>query len=205
MDDPARVQQLLALSPRAVAVVLVDLQNDFCHPEAFGQNPPVNTLNAAMAIRANAFATHAAERGFRVIYTRQELDPDRLSERQRRWEVQSQLCRSGSWGSQLFVPPVEGAAVVTKDRFDVWQSQAFLKRLEDWEIDGIIICGLELQCCLLYAVLGASERGFHYVVPLNLVSGLDSCETTSNRAVKDFLRFVQPTVADAYDLLAVDV
>jgi hypothetical protein len=37
--DLDRVEQLLALPSRAVAVVLVDLQNDFCHPEAFGQNP----------------------------------------------------------------------------------------------------------------------------------------------------------------------
>jgi nicotinamidase-related amidase len=201
VSDLTRVQQLLALPSRAVAVVLVDLQNDFCHPEAFGQNPPVNTHNAAMASRANAFAARAAEQGFRVIYTRQELDPDRLSERQRRWEVRSELCRSGSWGSQLFVTPVDGAAVVTKDRFDVWQSQAFRQQLEDWEIDGLIICGLELQCCLLHAVLGASERGFHYAVPLDLVSGLDSCDTTSNRAVRDYLRLVHPTVADAAGLL----
>lgn len=45
---------------------------------------------------------------------------------------------------------------------------------------------------MLYAVLGAAERGYHYVVPQDLVSGQDPGEDTSNKAVRDYLRFHQP-------------
>lgn len=175
-----------------VAVVLIDFQNDFCGPEVAGDGPVTNTNNAAAALRANAFAREAASLGARVVYTQQVLDLDRLTERQRRWERADGLCAAGSWGAELFIPPVPGSEVIVKDRFDSWQSAAFEEFLTAADIDGLVICGVELVCCVLYAILGASERGYHYVVPPDLVSGQDFGDETDNRAVRDFLRFNQP-------------
>jgi nicotinamidase-related amidase len=175
-----------------VAVVLIDFQNDFCSPEVAGDGPVTNTNNAAAALRANAFAREAASLGARVVYTQQVLDLDRLTERQRRWERTDGLCAAGSWGAELFIPPVPGSEVIVKDRFDSWQSAAFEEFLTAADIDGLVICGVELVCCVLYAILGASERGYHYVVPPDLVSGQDFGDETDNRAVRDFLRFNQP-------------
>jgi nicotinamidase-related amidase len=175
-----------------VAVVLIDFQNDFCSPEVAGDGPATNTNNAAAALRANAFARDAASLGARVVYTQQVLDLERLTERQRRWERADGLCAAGSWGVELFIPPVPGSEVIVKDRFDSWQSAAFEEFLTTADIDGLVICGVELVCCVLYAILGASERGYHYVVPPDLVSGQDFGDETDNRAVRDFLRFNQP-------------
>ena len=36
------------------------------------------------------------------------------------------LCRMGSWEAELFIEPVPGSVIVTKPRFDVWQSPEFL-------------------------------------------------------------------------------
>jgi nicotinamidase-related amidase len=102
----------------------------------------------------------------------------------------------------LFVQPVPSSRVVRKDRFDVWQSREFLDVLWEWDVDGMVIGGVELQCCVLYAALGADERGFHYVVPQDLVSGMDRCEATSNRAVRDYLRSAHPSPDSADVLLA---
>lgn len=166
---------------------MVDFQNDFCSPEVAVDCPPVNTHNAATGRRANVFAARAAELGSRVIYTRHVLDLDRLTWRQRRWEEPDGLCAAGSWGAELFVDPVSGADVVVKDRFDTWQSQEFVDVLETRDIDGLVICGVERVCCILYAVPGAQERGYHYLVPRDLVCGQDFGDETDNRAVRDFL------------------
>ncbi len=180
------------LSPRRVAVVMVDFQNDFCSPEVFSNGPVTNTGNAETARRANAFARHAAGLGARVVYTRQVLDMDHLTARQRRWERPDGLCAAGTWGADLFVTPVPGSSVVVKYRYDCWQSPSFVGFLEDNDIDGLVICGVELVCCVLYAVLGAAERGYHYVVPQDLVSGQDPGDESDNKAVRDYLRFNQP-------------
>jgi len=112
-------------------------------------------------------------------------------------------------GAELFVEPIPGAAVVTKDRFDCWQSAEFVRCLDSRRIDGLIIGGLiiggvELVCCVLYAVLGAAERGYRYLVPEHLVSGQDTGDETDNRAVRDWLRFNQPKnlVEDESQILA---
>jgi nicotinamidase-related amidase len=201
-EPVGRVDRLLALDPGRVAVVLVDFQRDFCGPPGVEAGRAGTDANARTAVRANAFAAEAARSGVRVIYSQQVLDPDRLTPRQRRWEAGSRLCLAGSAGADLFLPPVPGARVVRKHRFDIWQSQEFLDVLAEWDIDGLVIGGVELQCCVLYAVLGGEERGFHYVVPQDLVSGIDRCETTSNRVVRDYLRFAHPSPESSAGLLA---
>ena len=186
------VEGFFSLPPQRVAVVMIDFQHDFCSPVVFGDHPVTNTHNAETARRANSFARQARDLGARVVYTQQILDFNRLTERQRRWERLDGLCAVGSWGAELFVEPVPGAEIVVKDRFDCWRSVPFVDFLEANDVDGLIICGVELVCCVLFAVLGASERGYHYLVPQDLISGQDPGDETDNKAVRDFLHFNQP-------------
>lgn len=188
----AKAADLLSLPLERVAVVLVDFQNDFCSPEVGGGDPPPNVNNERTARLANAFAYEAATLGAHVIYTQQVLDWGALTSRQRRWETPAGLCVAGSWGAELYLPPVPGSITVVKHRFDCWQSLDFVRELEQRDIDGLIICGVELVCCVLYAILGASERGYHYLVPTDLISGRDTGDATDNKAVRDYLRLNQP-------------
>ncbi len=101
------LSEVTRLEPERVAVVLVDLQNDFCRGQAG---------NTATAERAQRFAAEAMALGAEVIYTRQVLDWDGLTPRQRHWETPSGLCAAGSTGAEFFVEPLLGATVVTKYR-----------------------------------------------------------------------------------------
>lgn len=202
MGQPDQLDELGKLEPHRVAVVLVDFQNDFCRPAPTEEGQLQTQANAETAWRANDFAAKAASLGMRVIYSQQVLDPARLTPRQRRWEQNSKLCLAGSAGAELFVEPVGGSRTVRKYRFDVWHSPEFRQALSDWDINGLIIGGVELICCVLYAVLGAEENGYAYVVPQDLVSGMRSSEQVANRAVRAYLQAVHPTVEHAADLLS---
>jgi nicotinamidase-related amidase len=202
MQRPTRAgQSFFDLSPNQVAVLLVDFQNDFCSPELFKGSAPTNTLNAETAVRASEFAARAAAYGCRVIYSRQVFNLSKLTERQKQWERPDELCAEGSWGAELFVEPVPPAHIVTKHRFDIWQSAEFLKILDELMVEGLIIAGVELQCCVLYAVLGAEERGFHYVVAQDLVSGQDPGRDTYNRAVREYLRITHGALESSLSIL----
>jgi nicotinamidase-related amidase len=201
VSERDRFEAFLSVELSRVAVVLVDFQRDFCEAGSFGGDPPNITANAETAVRANTFALAASRLGVTTIYTREVLDFERLDERQRRWEEGSQTCRVGTPGAELFVEPVPGSVVVEKLRFDIWQSEAFTGVLDDLAIDALVIGGVELQCCVLYAVLGARERGYHYVVPQDLVSGLDTRDATTNRAARDLLRFAHPSPESSTVLL----
>ena len=176
------------LAPEQVVVLMIDFQNAFCNPDSSPLND--KTANEATARRANAFALRASQLGASVVYTREVLDPDRLDARQRRWAEEAPLCAKGSWEAELYLDPVPGSAIVTKDRFDLWRSAEFNDYLAQRRPEGFVICGVELCCCVLYAVLGADERGYRYVVPQDLVSGIDTGATTYNRAVREFLKTV---------------
>lgn len=190
LEGNARVDQndVASLDPRGVAVLMVDFQNQFCHPNA-ATSGSSNRANGATAERANVFARRAADLGAHVVYTQQVFDPAELTERQRRWDEELGLCRKGSWEAGLFVEPVPGSHTIEKHRFDVWQSVPFASWLAAHEIDGLVIAGVELRCCVLFAVMGADERGYRFTVPLDLVSGLDDGDATYNKATRDFLRF----------------
>jgi len=189
-----------ALDPHRVAVVMVDFQNQFCHPNAATADSS-NRTNRVTAERANVFAQHATDLGAHVVYTRQVFDPAELTERQRRWDEELGLCRKGSWETELFVEPVAGSHTIEKHRFDIWQSAPFASWLAAHDIDGLVIAGVELRCCVLFAVMGADERGYQLTVPLDLVSGQDDGEATYNKAARDFLRFTYEAPASSGFLL----
>jgi nicotinamidase-related amidase len=178
---------LVGLMPRQVVVLMIDLQNAFCHPDSHTVNDKIS--NEAMARRASAFALRASRLGASVLYSRQVMDPGALTARQLHWDETDGICRKGSWDAELYVTPVSGSTVVTKNRFDIWQSREFLAYVEQRDPEGFVICGFELCCCILFAVLGADERGYRYVVPQDLVSGVDTGDSTYNRAVRDYLRY----------------
>lgn len=201
VGEPVEVSEFRKLEPGRVAAVMVDFQNDFCRSSVPGQDGAQISGNAETARRANVFAGRAAVLGVRVIYSQQVMDAARLTPRQRRWEKDSQLCLAGSAGADLFIQPVAGSRIVRKYRYDIWQSPEFLAALADWDIDGLVIGGVELTCCVLHAVLGAEERGYQYVVPMDLVSGIRSSEPVANGAVRDYLRSVHPHIERADDLL----
>lgn len=193
---------LADVPPARVGVLMVDFQNQFCDPRACGDGPVTNTHNAVAAHRANAFAAAAAKLGAKVIYTRQVLDLGQLSARQRRWDEQLGVCKKGSWEAELFIEPVPGSVVVTKPRFDVWQSREFLDYLAADPVDGFVIAGVELRCCVLFATFGADERGYRFVVPQDLVSGLDPGDDTYNLAARHLLTELYDLQVTSCELLA---
>lgn len=183
------------LDPTQIALLLVDFQNDFCAA------PTGTANNATTARRANAFAASATAAGMHVIYTQQIYDPGRLTPRQQRSAADNELCVAGTTGADLFIAPVAGARVAHKDRYDIWSSaevRSDPRRLEHGRADHR---RRRVKCCVLYAALGADERGYHYAVPQDLVSGIDECDETSDRAVRDYLTFAHPSPAVASELL----
>ena len=179
---------VIDIEPANIAVVLIDFQNSFCLQ---GTGPVDDkTSNRKAALRSNEFATAANRLGSKIVYTKQVLDPDLVTPRQREWAVAENICPKGSWESDLFLEPVSGATVVTKYRFDIWQSKEFLQFVETTKPDGFVFAGVELCCCVLFAVLGADERGFRYSVPMDLVSGIDSGNDTYNKAVREYLKLI---------------
>jgi nicotinamidase-related amidase len=174
------------LAPEKVAVVLVDFQNGFCHEDADASDNKVSNRKAAL--RANAFAATASRLGAYIVYTKQILDPEHPTPRQCEWAIPENICPKGSRESELYIEPIPGSTIVTKYRFDIWQSDEFLRFMDRTDPEGLVIEGVELCCCALFAVLGADERGYRVSVPMDLVSGIDDRNETYNRYIRDYFK-----------------
>jgi hypothetical protein len=72
------------------------------------------------------------------------------------------------------------------------------------EISSSLASNCRVRGCRVKAALrapGAEERGFHYVVPQEPVSGMLSSEQVANRPVRDYVRSMHPSVDYAEALL----
>lgn len=122
------------VDPTTAAVVVVDMQNDYCHPE--GAQAAIGAdvhLSAEMAPRLRVLLAEARAAGVRCIFVRTQHSPwtnsdvwlNRGSRRHRRDEVR--LCMPGTWGAEFYegIEPRQSADwdpgrhdfVVTKHRY----------------------------------------------------------------------------------------
>ena len=69
-------------------------------------------------------------------------------------------------------------------------------------MDGFVIAGAELRCCVLFAAFGADERGYRFVVPQDLVSGLDIGDGSYNDTARRLLAELYHAPDTARPLLA---
>lgn len=67
---------------------------------------------------------------------------------------------------QRFVPP---AVVIDKEVYSPWVDTSLDDMLRQRDVDSLIISGAETDVCVLAAVLGAVDRGYRVVVPVDAI------------------------------------
>jgi nicotinamidase-related amidase len=160
----------ISLDPAKTAVVVIDLENEFCAPAGN------NYLGAAVegAVRASAALIDRARAvGSRMIWVQSVRAPDALEFTA--FGRKPHLI-DGTWAVE-YTPPLKvltGEPVIKKrshDCFNHTDLDGYLERNKivapEWSI---IVVGVGLQICVNHAVLGFSVRDYQVVVPLDCVS-----------------------------------
>lgn len=174
------------IDPKKTLVLVIDLQNDFCHEKSVLSKKLSRNRKCAVAVYK--FIEEAKKRGVDVAFTQQIYDESKLTPRQKQYYKKhgNICCKKESFGAEYYQYQPQKDRLFVKYNFDIWQNKKFIKFLDDKKIDTLIITGVELPCCVLYAVLGADERGFNVIIPKDLVSGVDGDE----RNHKDLLNII---------------
>ncbi len=196
------------LEPEKTAVLVIDLQNDFCHERSVLKGK--RTRNKGCAGRVYEFIRFAEQAGAVVLFTQQIFDPPKFNWRQKKYyrklasgEKESfgaykgkikVPCVKGSFGAEYFnyKPPKDRLFV--KNNFDIWQNEKFVNFLDKNHIETLVVTGVEIACCILYTILGAEERGFNIVVPEDLVSGVDEGKKNQESLLKIINEMYAPVV-----------
>jgi nicotinamidase-related amidase len=193
------------IAPGAAALVLIDVQNDFCAPEgATGRTGQSMKMIGAAVDRIKLLLDAARKAGLFVVHVRAEYgelyrhvgSPYRfpasegrepavwtasaadLSASKRYPAGDTEICAHGSWGAAFVdgIEPLPGEAVVAKHRFSAFADTGLDLLLRARGIRSLVLAGVTTNCCVESTAREAVMRDFYLVVAGDCV------------AVKDHLR-----------------
>ena len=151
------------------ALLLVDLQNDFLHPDgAYARGGAVSEPARALPTRLAPAVAVARRQGIPVIATCFTLVPDRNGEpmvaehlRTLRPFLRRGDFAAGSWGHSVVdeLQPVD--AVVEKVAYSAFLHTRLEWLLRQWNVDHITVAGIVTNGGVASTVRDAHARGFH--------------------------------------------
>ncbi|WP_416904372.1 cysteine hydrolase family protein [Micromonospora echinospora] len=198
-------------SPLRTAVLVIDMQQDFCSPTgamaALGADVRVN---AELARRLPDFLDRARTAGCVVVWVRQAAHEQLVSPaRQARAEAMGRspldVCAAGSWGAQLAdgLVPAPGDCHLEKTRYSAFVGTPLHNLLRARGRDHVVVVGTAANVCVDSTIRDAYMADLAVTMPTDLVGwtradladaairnlGFYFCEaTTSTRLVADWSR-----------------
>ena len=163
----------LHLDPATTAILVVDMQNDFCHLGGFYAKNGQDI--AGLAAPAPAIATlldTARHTGARVIYTRIVRHPvtgpaeGRHRLVPKRWFSYGDRLMDGSWGAAIIDPltPRPEEMVIDKHGYSAFHMTTLEATLRTANIQTVVLCGVVTYACVLATAFDAFDLGFDVVL-----------------------------------------
>ena len=161
----------MALYDGRTALIAVDLQNDFAHPDG-----SLFVAGAAQAVAAvNREITVAGEAGALVVYT-QDWHPERTRHFETDGGVWPVHCVGGTWGAEFHAELVVGAGPVVRkgvDGEDGYSGFSMMdpggggraateldSLLRERDVERVVVVGLATDYCVKETVLDAVRLGY---------------------------------------------
>ncbi|SHH45905.1 cysteine hydrolase family protein [Halobaculum gomorrense] len=150
--------------PDRTAVVVVDMQNGFCHPDGSLYAEP----SEAAIDPVRTLAERAGDAGARVVYTRDVHPPEQFDgahyyDEFDRW---GEHVVEGSWDAELVdnLPTAEADHVVEKHTYDAFHDTELEGWLDARGVDDLLVCGTLANVCVLHTAGSAGLRDYRPVV-----------------------------------------
>lgn len=164
-----RVQELLGTTPSALLVV--DIQNDYIHPEgSAGKGGRDTSASIAMMPRLHRLIAAARERNIPIFYLRNWHSPNTnsvawASRRAAHRGVGGEAGQAGTWGAEWYeVEPGPDDVVINKHRYDGFLGTPLETILRTRGIETAVVCGVATNVCVESTARAAHMRDFHLVL-----------------------------------------
>ena len=172
--DDWREQALSKIDPARTALLVIDLQRDFCSDDgalaALGSD--VSPCRAVADRIARSLPTIRAEVAltafFQLIY-----DPEKMSESQCERLVRNGrpiICAPESAGSELVIKPAPGDLVFTKHRYSAFSNDRLRHLLHERSISTVAVVGVDTHICVEGTVRQGYDLGYRMIVLSDLVA-----------------------------------
>lgn len=180
----------IRLDPGRVGLIVIDMQNSFCHPEgararAFGRDSSGVEMVRAIIPNVLRLINACRELGVRIWFTRQVHYPNDLRRAARlipshldRRGVKLELSHRGTWEAELVdeikrqVRPED--EVIIKHRASAFYNSPLEPELRMSGIQVLIIAGTTTSFCVDSTIRDAYMRDFDVLVPAECVADTDA-------------------------------
>jgi len=163
----------MQLDADSTAVVVVDMQNGFCHPDgalyAPGSEDAIEPVGDVVAA--------AREAGAPVVWTRDVHPPEQFDDAHYydefdRW---GEHVLEGSWEAEIVdeLDPREEDLVVVKHTYDAFYRTQLEGWLETHGVDDLVICGTLANVCVLHTASSAGLRDYRPVLVEDAVGAIE--------------------------------
>jgi ureidoacrylate peracid hydrolase len=155
------------------ALLVIDMQNAFIHPEGSLSKMGLDTSRTSMAIGPiqNIIAAFRNQKR-PVIYIQHTHQPDG-SDGGMIAKVFPPImalghCFEGSWDQQIIaeLPPQEGDYILKKSRFSAFYNTTLDEMLRDMDVDQLVVTGIATNVCVESTVRDAFYRDYNVFVPV---------------------------------------
>ncbi|MFC7239470.1 cysteine hydrolase family protein [Saliphagus sp. GCM10025317] len=161
------------LEPNTTAVVVVDMQNGFCHPDGALYAPGSESVIEPIA----TLVERAREAGSRIVYTRDVHPPEQFDDNHYydefdRW---GEHVLEGSWEAELVdeLDVRDEDLVVEKHTYDAFHETQLDGWLSARGIKDLVICGTLANVCVLHTGGSAGLRDYRPLMVSDCIGALE--------------------------------
>ncbi len=174
------VLEKVELKPRETALIIIDMQNDFAHPN--GKLFVPTAKDTIPVIRK--LLEKARKSGVTVIYTmdtHMKDDPE--------FSIWGEHTVEGTWGWEIVdeLKPEENDIIIRKMRYDGFFGTPLDHILRIRNIKNLIITGTVANICVLHTAGTAALLGYKIVVPIDAISALNEFDMYASLRQISFL------------------
>ncbi len=171
------------IPPAECAVIVVDVQNDYCHDEGvFGRSGAALGAIQAAADRIEGLVEVARRAGVPVIWVRTEHGPftDSPMWLGRGVRQRGPICSAGSWGAEFYrVRPAPDECVVVKHRYSAFVGSALEVVLRALARPVLLFAGVTTNVCVESTARDAFMRDWQVVLVEDCAAALTKGEHDS--------------------------
>jgi nicotinamidase-related amidase len=183
--DPHAFPQDGALHPDSTALMIIDMQHDFCSAGGYMDRlgAKLDGLRAPIAPLRRVLAG-AREAGYRIVHTRETYRPD-LTDLQP-WKRHDAIAigDGGPLGRALIrgeagweilpeLAPAPGERVFDKPSYGAFATTDIDAVLRGWGIRNLVLAGVTTDCCVTSCLREALDRGYDCLVLADCVGAAD--------------------------------
>jgi len=178
----------MEFDPERTALVVVDVQNGFCHPEGSLYAPE----SGACVEPVTDLVETAREAGARIVYTRdvhprEQFEDAHYYDEFERW---GEHVVEGTWDAELvdeLDPRGEREHVVEKHTYDAFHETELDGWLSARGVEDLLVCGTLANVCVLHTASSAGLRDFRPVLLEDAVGCIEEAHREYALDHADFL------------------